>query len=173
MKSSRLSRVLGSDVFGLIVLAIFTANRSVFSWLKGHTEDVLVYKENPEITSTHWIEALIPIDAWTIIWAFVSLFSVVAIFCRVIRPTVTTVSIALILIWGISQTFSPQDTSTLTGVLWLTIALLIIWGSGRIPTTQIEHLYDKASDSQQYKTITDFSHSDEIKRDAKSATDNI
>lgn len=171
MKSARLSKVLGSDVFGLIVLAIFTFNRAVFSWIKGHTEDVLVYKENPVITSTHWIEVLIPIDAWTIIWTFVSLFALLAIFFRFLRPTVTTVSIALILIWGVSQTFSPQDTSTLTGVLWLTIALLIIWGSGRIQTNQIEHIYDKADSSRQYENITDFSHSDEIKRDAEDTTD--
>ena len=135
------SDFIGSDIFGLIILATLCFNRALLAFFKDTHEDVLVYKYNLSVTSSHWIEALIPLKAWVGIWTALAILCIASIPWRRARPVIFGMLILFVIVWGTSQIFSPQITSSITGFFWINLSLILMWGQSRISPRRVEQLY--------------------------------
>lgn len=138
------SDLIGSDAFGLVVLAALCINRALFSFFRDTHEDVLIYKYNFSINSTHWMEALIPLKAWVAIWGTLAILCLGSILWRKARPVIFGLIILFVIMWGTSQVFSPQPTSVITGAFWINLSFILMWGQSRISPRGVDLFHSQS-----------------------------
>lgn len=143
MKNIQISNLLASDAFGLLILSYLALNRASFAWVKHYRGDVIY---GPDL-SQHWLEALLPMDAWIFIWVAIGLLSILSIWSRRLKSLILIPVTISLFLWGVSSAFSPQQSSVITGALWIAVSLMLIWGSSRVSSGAV----DRAKFDQGYQ----------------------
>lgn len=120
---------LTRDSFGALIIAFLAINRSIYAFMKARNED-LIYTGIDD--SNHWLEALLPMYWWVGIWLAIAVVAIVSIWVYKAKPYVIGTVVWCLLLWAASAITSPQVTSPVSGFLWLSVVLLLIWGSSRV-----------------------------------------
>lgn len=139
MKKFSLSRFIASDIFGVLLLITLCVNRALYSLAKAIGEDVLIYRYDHTITPQHWLESVLPLGVWVAIWGALGLLCVVSLKLEKMRPPLLGAIVCFCVLWGTSQIASPQTTASISGVLWVVVALTVIWGSARVSPEKAEN----------------------------------
>lgn len=119
-------RWLGSDEAGLAIIGALSATRGV-SYVPPFV--------NPDRSATHWLEALLPIQAWAVVWLGLAVMCVAAIvWRRMVVPAVGAV-VALHTLWALSFIMgtlaADKPRAWVSALGYVGIAALAAWGFGR------------------------------------------
>lgn len=116
-----------SDTAGLLILATASLIRAV-SYMPGNV--------NIDRQPAHWLEGLLPIPAWAVVWMLAGILCLLAIAAPRIMPTAVGIAAGLHAMWALSFVgiwlVGESSRGYVSAVGYAAIALLALWGFGRV-----------------------------------------
>lgn len=122
----KVERAVTSDGAGLAALGVAALVRAV-SYTPGNV--------NVDRAPAHWLESLLPIPAWGVVWLFIAAACLVAIITPRLMPMAVGLSVALNFFWALSfigiWVLGESPRGYVSALGYGTVAYLAVWGFGR------------------------------------------
>lgn len=119
-------RDVTSDGAGLAALGVAALVRAV-SYTPGNV--------NVDRNPAHWLEGLLPVHAWAVVWLFIAAACLVAIIAPRLMPMAVGLSVALNFFWALSfvglWVLGDSPRGYVSALGYGTVAYLTVWGFGR------------------------------------------
>jgi hypothetical protein len=122
----KVERTVTSDGAGLAALGGAALVRAV-SYTPGNVD--------VNRAPAHWLESLLPVQAWAVVWLFIAAACLVAIITPRLMPIAVGLSVALNFFWALSfigiWLLGESPRGYVSALGYGTVAYLTVWGFGR------------------------------------------